>query len=141
MKVLFLDIDGVVNCMTTKTRHHGLIGIDAPLAKTVRDIANAVPDLKIVLSSSWREFAYGRAHVDAKVLPCFDVTPVFNEADDVRGYEIQAWLELNPGVKRYAIVDDDCEMLPHQLPNFFRTKSAVGITQELADKIVEHLNR
>jgi hypothetical protein len=32
MKVLFLDIDGVVNCLTTKTRYLGLTGIDPRMA-------------------------------------------------------------------------------------------------------------
>ena len=139
MKVLFLDIDGVVNCKTTRRRHRGLMGIDPRLTKIVRGIAQALPDLKVVLSSSWREVEEGRAIVEEHVLPCFDVTPVFDEADDVRGYEIQAWLELNPGGTRYAILDDDCDMLPHQLPNFFRTKTEVGVTQELADRIIAHL--
>ena len=115
--------------------------IEPRLAHIVQGIAQSVPDLKVVLSSSWREVEDGRAVVEEKVVPCFDITPVFDEADDVRGYEIQAWLELNPGVTRYAIVDDNCDMLPHQLPHFFRTSSSIGITQKLADKIVAHLNR
>lgn len=139
MKVLFLDIDGVVNCRTTRRRVDELLAIDPHLASIVRGIGAAVPDLKVVLSSSWREVDEGRTIVGEHVLPCFDVTPVFDEADDVRGYEIQAWLELNPAVTRYAILDDDCDMLPHQLPNFFRTKTEVGITQELADRIIAHL--
>jgi hypothetical protein len=139
MRVLFLDIDGVVNCATTRGRRSGAMGIDPRLAKIVRDIAAAVPDLKVVLSSSWREVEKSRAIVEKRVLPCFDVTPVFDEADDVRGYEIQAWLELNPGVVRYAILDDDCDMLPHQLRHFFRTRTEIGITRELADRIIAHL--
>ncbi len=137
--MLFLDIDGVVNCKMTRRRHRGLVGIDPRLAKIVRTIAAAVPDLKVVLSSSWREVEDGRETVEKHVLPCFDVTPVFDEADDVRGYEIQAWLELNPGVMRYAILDDNSDMLPHQLPHFFRTRTEVGITQELADRVIAHL--
>ena len=115
--------------------------IEPRLARIVQQIARAVPELKIVLSSSWREIEVGRAVVEENVVPCFDMTPVFDEADDVRGYEIKAWLELHPGVARYAIVDDDCDMLDHQLPHFFRTSSKTGITKELADKIVAHLNR
>jgi HAD domain in Swiss Army Knife RNA repair proteins len=80
-----------------------------------------------------------RSEVDRQVLPCFDVTPVFDEADDVRGYEIQAWLELHPEVDRYAILDDDTDFLEHRLPNFFHTSPNRGITQRLADKIVAHL--
>jgi hypothetical protein len=92
----------------------------------------------VVLSSSWREVAKRRAEVDKRVLPCFDVTPIFDEADDVRGCEIQAWLELHPEVDRYAILDDDTDFLEHQLPNFFHTSPYTGITQQLADKIVAH---
>ena len=139
MKVLFLDIDGVVNCLKTKTRHRGFIGIDPRMARIVRNIAQAVPDLKVVLSSSWRCVQESRAEVERSVVPCFDVTPEFDAEDDVRGYEIQAWLELHPGVERYAILDDDCDMLEHQMPNFFRTSFEIGITQELADKVVAHL--
>jgi hypothetical protein len=139
MNVLFLDIDGVVNCKTTRRRHRGLVGIERRLADMVRGIAHAVPDLKVVLSSSWRELEEGRAVVEDKILPCFDITPCFDAEDDVRGYEIQAWLELRPGVERYAILDDDCDMLPHQMPSFFRTSTDIGITQELADRIVAHL--
>jgi hypothetical protein len=69
----------------------------------------------------------------------FDVTPVFEDADDVRGYEIQAWLDLHPGVTRYAILDDDCDMLLHQLPNHFRTVSELGITPEIAARVIAHL--
>ena len=142
MKVLFLDIDGVVNCKTTRRRRkRGLMPIDPKLARIVQNIARSVPELKVVLSSSWREVEQGRTVVEGNVVPCFDATPVFDEADDVRGYEIQAWLELHPRVTRYAIVDDDCDMLDHQRPHFFRTSAKTGITQRLANKIVAHLNR
>ena len=138
MRVLFLDIDGVLNCKTTRTRHRGLLGIDPRLAGIVRSIAQAVPDLKLVLSSSWREMEGGRTEVERMVGPCFDVTPIFEAEDDVRGYEIQAWLELHPRVERYAILDDDCDMLEHQMANFFRTSFETGITRELADRVVAH---
>jgi Swiss Army Knife RNA repair-like protein len=139
LKVLFLDIDGVVNCKTTGGRNHGRMVIEPRLAAMVLGIAKAVPELKVVLSSSWREDRKSRAIIEKRVVPCFDATPVFNEADDVRGYEIQAWIESNPGVERYAILDDDCDMLPHQLPHFFQTQTDVGITQEIAGKIIVHL--
>src|SRR5437867_5547994 len=62
----------------------------------------------------WRCLEDGRSHVEKKVVPCFDVTPLFDEEDDVRGYEIQAWLELHPEVDRYAILDDETDFLEHQ---------------------------
>jgi hypothetical protein len=139
MKVLFLDIDGVVNHAATPGREIGRLCIDPRLARIVRGIAKALPDLKFVLASSWREVPESRERINKQVVPCFDITPVFDEADDVRGFEIQAWLELNPGVKRYAILDDDCDMLPHQLPNFFKTNTDIGITAAIADRVIAHL--
>jgi hypothetical protein len=41
MKVLFLDIDGVVNCVRTKTRYLGCIGIDPRMAGIVRGIVES----------------------------------------------------------------------------------------------------
>ena len=139
MRVLFLDIDGVVNRAATPGRDVGRLCFDRGLAGIVRDVVRAVPDLRVVLSSSWREVEKSRAIIERRVVPCFDVTPVFDDADDVRGYEIQAWLDLHPGVTRYAILDDDCDMLPHQLPNHFRTVSEVGITPEIAARVIAHL--
>jgi hypothetical protein len=33
----------------------------------------------------------------------------------IRGEEIKAWLHQHPEVTRYAIVDDDSDMLPEQV--------------------------
>ncbi len=139
MKVLFLDIDGVVNCETTRGRRQGRLAIEPRLATIVRGIVTAVPELKVVLSSSWREVPESRPALEKRVVPFFDITPLLDALDDVRGYEIQAWIECNPGVSRYAILDDDDDFLPHQLPHFFRTMTDIGITQELADRIIAHL--
>jgi hypothetical protein len=141
MKVIFLDIDGVLNCEDTGGRRHGRMVIEPRLAEIVRSIAAAVPDLRVVLSSSWREVPARRRQIEKMVLPCFDATPVFDADDDVRGFEIQAWIESTPQVTHYAIIDDADDMLPHQLPHLFRTDTAVGITPELAARIVDHLIR
>lgn len=52
-KVIFLDIDGVLNCIPTKARCQGCIGIDdlkVKLLKQIIDNTNA----KIVLTSTWK---------------------------------------------------------------------------------------
>jgi len=56
MKILFLDIDGCLNCQTTKDRiggKGGLIGIDDKMLKRVKNICKKT-GAKIVLSSFWR---------------------------------------------------------------------------------------
>jgi len=135
-KVLFLDIDGVVNCINTRQRHRGAIGIDPDLAVLIKKILIGVENLNVVLSSSWRCFQGGREEVENSVLPIYDVTPRINGE---RGWEIKKWLDDHPDVEKYAILDDDSDMLPSQLPNFFRTSWDTGITKEIVDKVINHL--
>lgn len=145
-KVLFLDIDGVVNCQTTSQRHRGYIGIDPMMAFLVGKIVLNVPDLKVVLSSSWREFhADGIEEISKQVTPIHDKTPrgwydKEKEHHSTRGEEIQAWLDQHPEVTQYAILDDDTNMLDSQLPNFFKTYWLLGITPEISDAVIKHFN-
>ena len=55
----------------------------------------------------------------------------------IRGEEIDEWLRLHPYVKKYAIVDDDSDMLPHQ--PLFKTTWEEGLTEEVARRIEMHL--
>jgi hypothetical protein len=138
MKILFLDIDGVVNCVSTTQRHRGFIGIDPCLAHLVRAIVEQT-GCQVVLSSSWRHFPDGRKEVERQVCSIFDVTPT--SSSNFRGDEIRAWLNAHPNITHYAIVDDNSDMLPGQLPSFFETSSKTGLTQDIADKIIEYLNK
>jgi hypothetical protein len=59
-----------------------------------------------------------------------------------RGKEIKAWLEAHPDVTRYAIVDDDNDMLPEQQEHYFKTSYYEdGITEKIGAEITEHLLR
>lgn len=136
MKILFLDIDGVVNCQYTTQRHRGYIGIDPYMAFLIGKI-KLDTDCEIVLSSSWRHTPEGIEEVKAQVGPLYDTT---GPSLGGRGAEIQAWLDAHPGNHVYAIVDDDTNMLKEQLPNYFRTMWLTGITPETATLITNHLN-
>ncbi len=135
MKVLFLDIDGVVNCATTTQRHRGTIGIDPYMAFLV---GNMVDDLglTVVLSSSWRHWPDGVNEVREQVCKIFDVTD--RVSGELRGVEIQQWLDAHPEVTKYAILDDNSDMLVDQMPNFFHTRWEVGVTPEIIDNIKKH---
>ncbi len=135
-KVLFLDIDGVVNHHETHERHQGFIGIDRNIAPLVAKII-AETDCDVVLSSTWRVHKAGREEVSERVAPFQDITPILGKS---RGEEIQAWLDKHPEVERYAILDDDPFMLDSQLPNVFKTSFYFGgLSEHLADKVIEHL--
>ena len=138
MKILMLDIDGVLNSEKTLQRTTaGYIGIDPHLAFLIGKITLAIPDLKIVLSSTWRLWHESKKEVEKRVCPLFDVTPHLRNGS--RGEEIQAWLDAHPEVEKYAILDDDTDMLESQLPNFFQTFFHEGLTEEIMEKVIEHL--
>lgn len=139
MKVLFLDVDGVLNHSGTTFKYNHF-----PLERYCAFLVGKIQmytDCKVVLSSSWRHHPESVAHLNDVVVEIYDKTPTINTPDRIRGDEIQSWLDLHPGVTRYAILDDDSDMLDSQLPNFFQTSfSGGGLTDEIADKIIKHLN-
>ena len=137
MKVLFLDIDGVVNCKTTQQRHRGFIGIDPYLAFLVGKIVLAT-DCKVVLSSSWRHSQDGIDEVTKQVIDIFDVTG--NCCSGIRGVEINNWLKQHEEVTKYAILDDESDMLLWQKRQFFQTSWNTGITEEIVEKVIKHLS-
>lgn len=126
--------------MTTQQRHRGYIGIDPYMAFLVGKITLAVPDLKVVLSSSWRTFHDdGVQEVEKQVVSLYDTTPAPWKGS-FRGSEIQAWLDAHPRVTRYAILDDDTHLLDSQLNNWFRTYWHTGITEDIMQKVIDHFN-
>ena len=140
-KVLFLDIDGVCNSsdfMQSNANPNigGMLGIDPFPAVLVKMIVQDT-GCDVVLSSTWRLNDWSRESVRNEVIDFIDVTPAMNGA---RGREIEDWLNRHPGVDRYAILDDDSDMLMSQMPNFFQTTWKEGLTREIAQKVTEHLN-
>jgi hypothetical protein len=135
VKVLFLDIDGVVNCASTQQRHRGAIGIDPYMAFLVGKI-QLDTGCEIVLSSTWRLWPETKAEVERQVAKLYDVTPVLN--NDFRGDEVIAWLDVHPEVTKYAIVDDASDF--HDWQPLFKTEWKTGITEEIAQNITEYLN-
>ena len=134
MKILFLDVDGVLNCKTTNFKT-SLWPFDRHKAFLVGRILDKT-DAKLVLSSSWRHHPDGVATVEKHVFKVYDKTPVLSGTYN-RGYEIKAWLDDHPGVEKYAILDDDDDMIEGQV--LFQTTWEEGLTEEIADQIIKYL--
>ncbi len=141
MKILFLDVDGVVNCVTTAQRHRGAIGIDPYMALLVDRIIQATK-CEVVLSSTWRLWENSRKEVEQQVCKFIDVTksmPLIGGSEmHERGKEIAEWLSRHPEVEKYAILDDSTDFMPDQ--PLFKTSWSTGLTQEIANEVIAHLN-
>lgn len=143
MKVLFLDIDGVLNShrsavafggmpFDARAHRHRFDDIAIRLIGGIAQTAGAI----IVLSSSWRNDVSWTQIGPALGLHIEDRTP---SLIGPRGREIAAWLDAHPEVERYAIVDDDADMLPEQMPYFVHTNMREGFTWACAEKLAELL--
>lgn len=139
MKILFLDIDGVCNSMEymNATGDRDLYSIDPAAAARVGRIIEQTK-CKVVLSSSWRLSAESSAEVIANVCMFIDITPDFHGTTD-RGCEVIAWLKSHPEVTRHAILDDNADF--HRDQPLFKTTWAAGLTDEIADLVIAHLNK
>lgn len=56
-------------------------------------------------------------------------------SSQVRGHEIQEWLDDHPFVQRFVIVDDDGDMA-HLMSKLVQTDFTDGLTKEKAGEII-----
>lgn len=115
MKVIFTDIDGILNDDTTPTRTKScMIFADKEKLLRLKYIADAT-QTKIVLSSTWRydrddpryngDFLELKEAFHRRDLEFYSFMPV--DAIGIRrGMQIKAWLGTYPEVERYIILDD-----------------------------------
>lgn len=139
MKVVFLDIDGVLNNFDL-VRANGFDYIDDRMVARLGLIVSQT-GADIVLSSFWRLNPKDRSLVDQalKAAGMFvsDRTP---SIPGERSVEISSWLSERPDVRRFAILDDDDGAGVGLEHSFFQTDPDVGITYEIARRVIVHLN-
>lgn len=150
MKVIFLDIDGVLNNAQTEDRFMGFVGLDKTLIENFNHITDVVDDVKIVISSTWRRvFEYrfpGSGLVNLVSLlrerglrgEIVGATPILSRS---RGQEIRAWLSQHPEVEDYVILDDIDEGFDEdQISRHVKTDFVAGLTVDAAEEAVELLS-
>lgn len=141
MKIIFLDIDGVLNSHYDYERY-GFDYIDSGLVEILKGIVFATKS-EIVLSSTWRlndsDRAFVRSALRYKMLDFVGITPYLESKP--RAEEIKLWLENNPHVIRYAILDDNSDAGLGMEDSFFKTDYYFGLTYKIAENIINHLNK
>lgn len=142
MKVIFLDIDGVLNRLgtpfekRTTTMWNGFIGMEPELVQRFNELVKSI-GVKVVLSSTWRLSDTWREDMKGNGLDFEFLDRTKSMGGLPRGNEIELWLSEHPEVEKYCIIDDDSDMLPNQ--KLFHTSYKDGLTAEIAKSITEYL--
>ena len=166
-KVIFLDIDGVLNterhyeyCCKNRITSDERFGypFDPEVIGNLKKIIDET-GAEIVISSSWKFWGLstmidlwkGR-NLPGKVI---GITPqamsdeMLMNADltememlPLKGSEIKGWLsEHRRSVAQYAILDDVNDMRPEQQSHFVQINPVVGITEQDAEEVIAILNK
>lgn len=163
MKVIFLDIDGVLNANEDfggrnkpNPSIHGILGITTARIKRLKQIVNKT-DAKIVLTSSWKEsyIRYTKYRVDIcgrylreklrkSGIYIFDTTLDYEiKGSEYRGTGIKAWLAAHKNVTNWIVLDDDlfCDYDKDIIGHLIKTSEQTGLTDELVNKAIDMLNQ
>lgn len=154
-KILFLDIDGVLNFYEATARCGIYIGIEDEKVALLKKIVDAT-EAKIVLSSTWRLGIDNKGHRLEKHVPylkkklgkygleIYDKTPVCGKNSNHRGQEINSWLKSHPEIKEWVVLDDEWfidfnqyDIAPHLVQTYFYGS---GLTEDDVEKAIKILN-
>ncbi len=150
MKILFLDVDGVLNSvhwyntrpdepiMGRRDELYTMIDSDA-MDRLNRIIVET--KCRLVLSSSWRAMdPISMINAALRMRGCdtylFGITPSLGSP---RGEEIQVWLNMaEPSVDGFVILDDDSDMV-HLSHRLVQTTWEAGLQDEHVARAIEML--
>ena len=135
MKVIFLDIDGVLNSRKTLNARKFPYAIDQELLTRLLQLLEQT-GASVVLSSTWRYDPAGIFSAKHHGVPFIDITP--DMPDEPRCKEILEWLRHHPEVTRFIVIDDEDDELD-ELP-LFQPSSRTGLTQGIVKGAADYLN-
>lgn len=160
MNIIFLDIDGVLNstnymvyCDQNNIPFHPNNQMDPATVARLNHLTDAT-QAKLVVSSTWRLSFHKMPDALERLQDClrgygitgeiigftpsaWDLT-LIPQYGEQRGAEIQAWLEENPNIEKFVILDDSADM-GKLLPHLVRTSTEIGLTDIEVTKIKEIL--
>lgn len=146
MKVIFLDVDGVLNCESTEESIDGWTFVEDVMVDRVVNIVERT-GATIVLSSDWRMWWDSistkalRDKFAEKGVYVIERTPEYPYRDDLtRNKEINAYRGLHPEITHYVILDDYWTFVGQNRKHFVKTNYLTGITDEDALRAINILN-
>lgn len=155
MKIVFLDVDGVLNhreCIAAAAKRGSCIGaLDDKCIDRLKKLSDAcfMQTCVIVLTSSWRVSPALVKILDKRLgLFGLKIDSQTTLSGRHRGRQIKEWFEQRPHLlpvgimpteTQIVIIDDDSDMLPEQMPFFVKTSMETGFTEEHLVKAAEIL--
>lgn len=148
MKVIFLDIDGVLNSdrsifilkmrqfplkpsfsKVAQNRYDYLMSKVDPITVQVLNRITDETGAKIVVSSANRIPLGKNGVIEAlkDMGVTADIIDITRTISGNRGTQIQDWLDRHE-VEYYVILDDSSDMLPSQMENFVRVNPEMGLS-------------
>ena len=167
MKVIFLDVDGVLNSVDDLMEYReqnnikGTILYDDISDKRLlllKELVNKT-NAEIVISSSWRmgwirngkpkelnpkSLLYKlKSRLNEYDLHYLDVTPYLwkENSSHQRGDEIREWLNNHPEVTNFVILDDEDDMCEFTKTHLVQTDYQHGLLQKHVDEAIELLSK
>lgn len=161
-KIIFLDIDGVLNVYGRSRDAFGHL-FHTPFVRNLGWIIRET-GAKIVISSTWRKSGLSvmkdmwlKRNLPGEVV---GITPTSrdviqrgtcrNHDEVMRGHEIQQYIDDNK-IECYVIIDDDNDMLQNHKDKFFQASGntdhpdsmdiGYGLTRKCAERAIEILNK
>lgn len=139
MKILFLDLDGVIVTRASLKIHSGLF---APFDPVCVERLNRITDATgahIVVSSTWRLFF--EFDELCELFKNYGVTgKVYGRTPDLRytarEEEIKAYLSKHPEVRQFAVVDDDRDVVS----NAVFTETVYGLQDWHVEELIRLLS-
>lgn len=142
MKVIFLDIDGVLNrrgWMVKKTPW-----LEDSKLKLISNLCKET-GAKIVLATNWRETWFEPMFYDNETTAIYTGHKLFDENEievigitdriGSRGDEIKKYLLNHPEITNYVSIDDSIV----EVDNFVQTEPEIGLTEEDCRKAASFL--
>ena len=143
VRLLFLDLDGVICC-----NYHGELEA-AKLEQLARIVE--VTHCQVVLSSDWRRQPHLCMRAESALcsygVTCIGATPQYPIYARVRPKEILAWMADYKGpIAGWCAIDDRDLVLeeggaPAFVNHFVLTEFSIGLSGQLADRVIDRLSR
>lgn len=149
-KILFLDIDGVLNShlFDMKRENHPDLGfvsnLDPEAIKTMNNLFDTILDLKIVISSDRRY----EMDINQLIFYLENAGLTKNKIIDIcdenikKEFAIEKWIDEN-NPKNYCVIDDEWLFPIHHFiqPNFVRINGYEGIKNKHLELIINILEK